>query len=53
MIERLAMGEYGFYVWASIGLSVAVFVWNAVAPWLSRRDVMERLASGEGEEGGE
>jgi heme exporter protein CcmD len=53
MIEKLAMGDYGFYVWSSIGLAVAVFIWNALAPRLARRDVMERLASGDDEESGE
>jgi heme exporter protein CcmD len=53
VIEQLSMSGYGLYVWSSVGLGIAVFIWNAVAPKLQRRDVMERLASGEDEEGGE
>lgn len=49
-MDHLAMSGYGFYVWSSMGLGVLVFAWNALAPSLQRRDVMDRLASGDDEE---
>lgn len=37
------MGGYETYVWGSIGLGLAVFVWNALAPHLQRRALLAKL----------
>ena len=37
------MGGYAFYVWASYGATLAVFLWNAIAPRLDRDEVLRRL----------
>lgn len=37
------MGGYEFYVWASVGLGLAVIVWNLLAPAVQRRAVLARL----------
>ena len=44
------MGAYGFYVWGSVLLGVAVFAWNLGAPALERRSVLQRLSEGLDEE---
>lgn len=44
------MGAYGFYVWGSVLLGVAVYAWNCLAPALERRAVMQRLDDPEDEE---
>jgi len=46
------MGNYGFYVWSSVLLAVAVYAWNLLAPWLERRAVMQALDDPEAEEEG-
>jgi heme exporter protein CcmD len=52
MIEGMAMGKYGAYVWASFGLTVLVFV---IVEWRTRarqrkiyRDVALRIRASEG-----
>ena len=37
------MGGYAFYVWASYGAGLAVFVWNLAGPWATRRRLLRRL----------
>jgi heme exporter protein CcmD len=34
MMDKLAMGDYGFYVWSSFALALLVFAWNE---WSARR----------------
>ena len=40
MSDILAMGGYGFYVWTSYGLMLAVLLWDAIAPALRRRQAL-------------
>jgi heme exporter protein CcmD len=50
MSPLFEMGGYGVYVWGSVGLALAVFAWNLVAPALERRALLQRLADPEMEE---
>jgi heme exporter protein CcmD len=50
MSDVFDMGGYGFYVWSSVLLGVAVFAWNLLAPALQRRAIEQRLAEGLDEE---
>jgi heme exporter protein CcmD len=34
MMDKFAMGGYGFYVWSSFALALLVFAWNE---WSARR----------------
>jgi heme exporter protein CcmD len=47
LIEFLAMGGYGAYVWPCFGLVVAVLIWNVIAARRlhseARRQAMRRL----------
>ncbi|MCA6063960.1 heme exporter protein CcmD [Thalassolituus marinus] len=42
--EFLAMGNHGFYVWLSYGLSAVVIAWNVVQPVLRRRRLIKEQA---------
>ncbi|MGQ0697548.1 MAG: heme exporter protein CcmD [Panacagrimonas sp.] len=53
MTELFDMGGYEWYVWGSVGLGLAVFAWNVIAPALQRRAVFAQLAEGDGEDAGE
>jgi heme exporter protein CcmD len=44
------MGAYGFYVWSSVLLGMAVYAWNLLAPALGRRAVMQQLDDPEADE---
>ena len=37
------MGGYALYVWGSFGAGIAVLAWNALAPRLRRRVLMQEL----------
>ncbi|MGQ0501487.1 MAG: heme exporter protein CcmD [Panacagrimonas sp.] len=50
MSQLLNMGGYELYVWGSVGLALAVFAWNVLAPALQRRALVERLAEGDAED---
>jgi heme exporter protein D len=41
--ELLNMGDYGFYVWSSYAIFVAVLAWDAVAPYLRARRHLRSL----------
>lgn len=43
MSQYFTMGGYGLYVWGSVGIAVAVMLWNVAAPALHRRDVLRML----------
>ncbi|MFZ2237883.1 MAG: heme exporter protein CcmD [Dokdonella sp.] len=43
MSDFLAMGGYGFYVWASYGVFLIVLLVEAIAPVLQRRRVLASL----------
>ncbi len=43
MSDLFPMGGYGFYVWTSYGLFVAVLVWDFVAPILRERAALRQL----------
>lgn len=43
MNDFLAMGGYGFYVWASFAVFVIVLAIDALAPTLRRRKVLAEL----------
>lgn len=43
MSGLFAMGGYETYVWGSVGLGLAVFAWNVLAPHLQRRSLLARL----------
>lgn len=47
MKEVFDMGGYELYVWGSMALSLAVFVWNVMAPAIQRRSVMQQLVDTE------
>ena len=47
--EFWSMGGYGLYVWGSYGAGLAVFVWNVLAPRLTRNAVLRRLKAAAGE----
>ena len=53
MTELFDMGGYEFYVWGSIGLALAVFAWNVLAPEIRRRAVIGQLLEAESEDAGE
>lgn len=42
MNDWFDMGGYELYVWGSMALSLAVFVWNVLAPALRRRSVLQQ-----------
>ncbi|MCB1866885.1 MAG: heme exporter protein CcmD [Chromatiales bacterium] len=44
MSEWFSMGGYAVYVWPSIGLTVAVLIWNWIAPMRARRQLLAELA---------
>lgn len=41
--EFWQMGGYAVYVWGCYGASLAVFVWNLLAPRLRRRALLARI----------
>jgi heme exporter protein D len=43
MVEMLAMGKYGAYVWSAYALFVVVFAIDAIAPRLARRRVLAEI----------
>jgi heme exporter protein D len=43
MVEMLAMGKYGAYVWSAYAVFVAVFAIDAIAPRLARRRVLAEI----------
>jgi heme exporter protein CcmD len=47
MTQLFEMGGYEVYVWGSVALGVAVFVWNVLAPAWQRRTVIARLTDPE------
>lgn len=47
MTQLFNMGGYEFYVWGSVGLGLAVFAWNVIAPARQRRALIEQLTSGD------
>lgn len=44
------MGGYELYVWGSVALALAVFVWNLLAPAVQRRAVIAQLAESDADE---
>ena len=36
--------KYALYVWSSYGLTLAVLIWNLLAPKLRRNELKRRLA---------
>lgn len=40
----LAMGGYAFYVWTSYGLTLAVLLFNLLAPIVQRKQLLRQLA---------
>ena len=44
MSDLFAMGGYGFYVWSSYALFVAILAWDFLAPRLRERATLRRLA---------
>jgi heme exporter protein D len=42
--EFIAMGNHGFYVWLSYGLSVVVVAWNVLATRAGRRRYLREQA---------
>ncbi|MGQ0620829.1 MAG: heme exporter protein CcmD [Panacagrimonas sp.] len=51
MTQLFDMGGYELYVWSCVGLGLAVFIWNALAPRWQRRAVMTRLEESDEESG--
>lgn len=47
MKEIFDMGGYGVFVWSSVLLGLATYVWNLVAPTMQRRAVIDRIAEGD------
>lgn len=43
MIDELAMGQYGLYVWTSFGLTLAVLVACVVQAWRWHANVIEDI----------
>jgi heme exporter protein D len=43
MVEMLAMGKYGVYVWSAYTVFVVVFLIDAIAPRLARRRVLAEI----------
>ena len=43
MSEALAMGGYGFYVWTSFAVFVAMLLWDLAMPTLRRRRFLRSL----------
>jgi heme exporter protein D len=43
MVEMLAMGKYGAYVWSAYALFFVVFAIDAIAPRLARRRVLAEI----------
>ena len=43
MVEFLHMGGYGFYVWCSYGIVVAVLIGNYVWAWMLRKKLLREL----------
>ncbi|WP_430461935.1 heme exporter protein CcmD [Thalassolituus sp. LLYu03] len=42
--EFLAMGNHGFYIWLSYGLTAVVVAWNVLQPLLQRRRLLKEQA---------
>jgi heme exporter protein CcmD len=40
------MSKYAFFIWSSYALTLAVFLWNALAPMLQRSKLRRRLPDG-------
>lgn len=45
MSNLLAMGGYGFYVWSSYGLFLALLVWDLLAPRWRERAALRAAAA--------
>ena len=45
MIEWLAMGGHGVYVWSAYAVSAAALVGMGVWPWLALRRARQRIAA--------
>ena len=45
MAEFLSMGGYGFYIWLSYGVVVAVLVYHYFSPLRKRKKLLEELAA--------
>ncbi|MBI1731155.1 MAG: heme exporter protein CcmD [Gammaproteobacteria bacterium] len=43
--EFLHMGGYWLYVWGAYGLTAVVLLWNAVAPMLRERSLLQDVAA--------
>ena len=49
-------GKYAIFIWSSYALTLAVLLWNAVAPVMRRNELERHLSEGvesEGVEGGQ
>lgn len=44
MKDIFSMGGYGFYVWSSYALFIAVLAWDFITPRLRERATLRRLA---------
>lgn len=42
--DVFSMGGYGFYVWSSYALFVAVLAWDFITPRLRERATLRRIA---------
>jgi len=42
--EFLTMGGHGLYVWTAYGVALIVFVGNAVAPLIKKKEILNRQA---------
>ncbi len=38
------MGGYALYVWGSFAAGLIIYLWNAIAPRLRRRAILEALS---------
>ena len=43
MMDALAMGKYGVYVWGSYGAFVAFLIWDWLAPQLQQRRLLRDI----------
>jgi heme exporter protein CcmD len=43
------MSKYAFFIWSSYALTLAVFLWNVVAPMLQRSKLRQHLSEGTAE----
>lgn len=50
MTDLMNMGGYELYVWGSVGLGLAVFAWNLLAPGMQRRAVITQLVDGDADD---